>query len=73
MYRVVKTFADLQDGKRLYQPGDTFPRPGLEVTATRLAALASSDNAAHMVLIEAVEQPERKPRATTRKRVSTDD
>ena len=70
MYRVIKTFADLQDGKRLYQAGDTFPRPGLTVTDKRLQALASSDNAAHMALIEYVpDEPVRR----RKRRVNADD
>lgn len=69
MYRVIRTFADLQDGKRLYQAGDTYPRPGLTVTEKRLQALASSDNAAHMALIEYVEEPVRR----RKRRVSADD
>ena len=55
MFRVVSTFADLQDGKHLYKPGDTFPRQGLTVDAARIAQLASCDNATGKALIEAVE------------------
>lgn len=57
MFRVISTFADLQDGKHLYKPGDTFPRQGLIVDAARIAQLASCDNATGRALIEAVEQP----------------
>lgn len=57
MFRVVSTFADLQDGKHLYKPGDTFPRQGLTVDAARIAQLASCDNATGKALIEAVEPP----------------
>lgn len=57
MFRVVSTFADLQDGKHLYKPGDTFPRQGLTVDAARIAQLASCDNATGRALIEAVEPP----------------
>lgn len=57
MFRVVSTFADLQDGKHLYKPGDTFPRLGLTVDAARIAQLASCDNATGKALIEAVEPP----------------
>ena len=57
MFRVIHTFADLQDGKHLYKPGDTFPGQGLTVDAARIAQLASCDNATGKVLIEAVEQP----------------
>jgi len=57
MFRVISTFADLQDGKYLYKPGDAFPRQGLTVDAARIASLASCDNATGKALIEAVEQP----------------
>ena len=57
MFRVISTFADLQDGKHLYQPGDAFPRQGLTVDAARIASLASCDNATGKALIQAVEQP----------------
>ena len=57
MFRVVSTFADLQDGKHLYKPGDLFPRQGLTVDAARIAQLASCDNATGKALIEAVEPP----------------
>lgn len=57
MFRVVSTFADMQDGKHLYKPGDIYPRQGLTVNAARIASLASCDNATGKALIQAVEQP----------------
>ena len=44
MYIAIERFADLMDGKRLYEAGDVYPRPGLNVTPERLAELAGSDN-----------------------------
>lgn len=38
------TFADLQDGRRLYHEGEKFPRDGLTVSEKRLAQLSGSDN-----------------------------
>ena len=70
MYRAVVRFADLSDGKHLYERGDTFPREGLTVSAARLAELSSGKNRAGYPLIEAVE--DEKPRAP-RKRVKRDD
>ena len=64
MFRVVSTFADLQDGKHLYKPGDTFPRQGLTVDAARIAQLASCDNATGKALIEAVEPENDEPKET---------
>ena len=57
MFRVISTFADLQDGKHLYKPGDEFPWQGLTVTAERIAQLASCDNATGKALIAATETP----------------
>ena len=51
-YRAKVTFADLQDGKRLYHEGETFPRDGLTVSEKRLASLAGSDNRMGYPLIE---------------------
>lgn len=58
MFRVLSTFADLQDDKHLYKPGDTFPRQGLTVDAARIANLASCDNATGKPLIKRVEASE---------------
>lgn len=75
MYRAVIAFADLKDGKHLYNAGDTFPREGLTVDAARLAELAGSDNRMRRPLIvevpEASEATERTKR--TRKRVTAND
>lgn len=43
-YIVIERFADLQDGKRIYEPGESYPRLGLVVTRERIAYLAGSDN-----------------------------
>lgn len=56
-YTVLTRFADLQDGNRIYEAGDEYPRPGLSVSAERLAELAGSDNRMGRPLIKAVEQP----------------
>jgi hypothetical protein len=51
IYKVIKDFADLQDGKHIYHAGDTFPRDGVEVSADRIAELASAKNKVGTVLI----------------------
>ena len=71
-YRAVMRFADLNDGKHLYEAGDIFPREGLTVTAKRLAELSSGNNRAGLPLIEAVIVKDEKPKAP-RKRVKRDD
>ena len=50
-------FADLQDGNRIYEAGDTYPRPGFDVSPERLAELAGSDNRMGEPLIVDVDAP----------------
>ena len=57
-YIVLTRFADLQDGKHIYEAGDEYPRLGFDVTPERLAELAGSDNRVGRPLIApAVETP----------------
>ena len=59
MYKVIKYFIDLHDKNHEYHMGDVFPREGVEVSAERIAELASDKNRRHEPLIaEEVEQPE---------------
>ena len=57
MYKALTRFADLNDGNRIYEAGDIYPRPGFVVSYERLAELAGSDNRAGKPLIKAVEAP----------------
>ena len=54
---VLTRFADLQDGNRIYEAGDTYPRPGFDVSPERLAELAGSDNRIGQPLIVNVDAP----------------
>lgn len=56
-YVVLMRFADLQDGNRIYEAGDEYPRPGFEVSMERLAELAGSDNRVGQPLIVDVDAP----------------
>lgn len=56
-YIVLMRFADLQDGNRVYEAGDTYPRPGFDVPPERLAELAGSDNRMGEPLIVDVDAP----------------
>lgn len=58
MYVVIERFADLQDNNRIYEAGDSYPRPGFDVSAERLAELAGSDNRTGRPLIKRVERAE---------------
>lgn len=52
MYRVIERFADLQDDKRIYNAGDTFPRDGLKVAPERMMQLTSCNNRIGRPIIE---------------------
>lgn len=60
-YKALTRFADLNDGNRIYEAGETYPRPGLDVTPERIAELAGSDNRMGYPLIEAVGAPSKAP------------
>ena len=60
MYKVIKSFTDLQDNNCAYYVGDTFPHNGVEVDAERIAELASNKNRLGIPLIEEIaEKPKR--------------
>lgn len=61
MYKAIVKFADRQDGGRVYQIGDTFPRSGLEVSEDRFEELATAQNVRGFPLIEKIIEEEQKP------------
>lgn len=65
MYKVIKSFTDLQDNNYAYYVGDTFPHNGVEVDAGRIAELASDNNRLGVPLIEEVTE---KPKRTRKKK-----
>ena len=65
MYKVIKSFTDLQDNNYAYYVGDTFPRNGVEVGAERIAELSSDKNLQGVPLIEEVAE---KPKRTRKKK-----
>ena len=65
MYKVLKSFTDLQDNNYSYYVGDTFPHNGVEVGAERIAELASDKNRRGIPLIEEVAE---KPKRTRKKK-----
>ena len=58
MYVAILRFADFQDHNRIYEAGDSYPRPGFDVSAERLAELEGRDNLARKPLIKRVEASE---------------
>lgn len=71
MYKVLETFADLQDNKHIYYEGDVYPRNGLLVSDVRLAELSTTKNATHRPLITEVEEAP-KVSANTRAKVEAE-
>ena len=65
MYKVIKSFTDLQDNNHAYYVGDTFPRNGIEAGAERIAELSSDKNLQGVPLIEEVVE---KPKRTRKKK-----
>ena len=65
MYRVIKSFTDLQDNNYAYYVGDTFPHNGVEVGAERIAELASDKNRLGVPLIEEIKE---KPKRTRKQK-----
>ena len=65
MYKVIKSFTDLQDNNHAYSVGDTFPHNGVEVGAERIAELSSDKNRLGVPLIEEVVE---KPKRTRKKK-----
>lgn len=56
MYKVIKSFSDLQDGGFVYRAGDAFPRLGKDVTRERVAELSSANNKRKEALIRYEEE-----------------
>lgn len=65
MYKVIKSFTDLQDNNYAYCVWDTFPRNGVEVGAERIEELSSDKNRLGVPLIEEVTE---KPKRTRKKK-----
>ena len=65
MYKVIKSFTDLQDNNYAYCVGDTFLHNGVEVAAERISELASDKNLQGVPLIEGVAE---KPKRTRKKK-----
>ena len=65
MYKVIKSFTDLQDNNYAYYVGDTFPHNGVEVGAERVAELSSDKNRLGVPLIEEIAD---KPKRTRKKK-----
>ena len=65
MYKVIKSFTDLQDNNYAYYVGDIFHRNGVEVGAEWVAELSSDKNLQGVPLIEEIAE---KPKRTRKKK-----
>ena len=65
MYKVIKSFTDLQDNNYAYYVGDAFPHNGVDVDVERIAELASDKNRLGVPLIEEIAE---KPKRTRKKK-----
>lgn len=54
MYKVVKSFTDMQDDNFPYKVGDIYPRSGMNVLPSRIKELAGSKNRQGCPLIEEI-------------------
>ena len=62
MYKVIKSFTDLQDNNYAYYAGDAFPRNGVEAGAERVAELSSDKNLQGVPLIEEIAEKQKRTR-----------
>lgn len=60
MYKVIKSFRDLEDGRYLYKDGDIYPRKGVEPSEERIAELAGTKNKLKTPLIKKVNSRRKK-------------
>ncbi len=72
-YEVIKTFADLQDNRHLYNVGDTFPHEGAEVSNGRLKELSGSNNKLGTPLIKEIKEIKPKSKTTNKKKKVEED
>lgn len=56
-YEVLQKFVDLQDKKKVYNVGDSFPKPAnKKVTEERIDELSSENNKRGKALIKEIEE-----------------
>lgn len=60
MYKVIKSFNDLTDGRYTYNKGDTYPRKGLKVSDERIQELSTDANRRGEPLIKEIKKSPKK-------------
>lgn len=66
MYKVVKSFFDLEDNSRWCEAGEEYPRKGYEPSKERIKELSTEANRLGEPLIQEITEP--KPKAKTNKK-----
>lgn len=56
MYKVIKSFVDLQDNGHRYNAGDSFPRDGVTVSDARIKKLLGASNRQGTPLIKEIKE-----------------
>lgn len=59
MYKVIKAFADLEDGRHKYSVGDVYPRTGIYPSEDRISFLSSDRNLLHKPVIAYIPDPKK--------------
>ena len=60
MYKVIKTFKDLQDNGYIYTKGDEYPREGMTASKERIKELAGKNNIIGEPIIKEVKKKVKK-------------
>lgn len=60
MYKVIKSFTDIQDNGYKYKEGDVYPRNGLEVLPSRIKELSTNSNRRKEPMIKEVSEPKKR-------------
>lgn len=68
MYRVIKSFEDLQDDNHKYNVGDVYPYDGKEVRDSRINELSTSKNKRGIPLIVKEERARRNTQSRQREK-----
>ncbi|KAA0565337.1 hypothetical protein F0342_06935 [Bacillus sp. CH30_1T] len=61
-YKVVTSFFDKEDNKRLYEVGQSYPRTGFEPSEERIKLLSTVDNDEKTIFIKEVKKKKSEPK-----------
>jgi hypothetical protein len=61
-YKVVTSFFDREDNKRLYEVGQSYPRTGFKPSEERIKLLSTVDNDEKAIFIKEVKKKKSEPK-----------